>query len=156
MDADLSHPPSLLPIMVSRMNGFDCVIGTRYAQGSRIEQWPTHRRLISAVATAIATKLAKTTCTDPLSGFFLLRKSSLRGVVLSGAGSKPLFEILSQRELTLFEVPYVFANRRHGKSKLDPVRVLAYARLAGSLWLDSRRESWPVGEDRESGAPQTR
>jgi dolichol-phosphate mannosyltransferase len=134
MDADLSHPPSLLPLMLERLNGFDGVVASRYAAGGRIPHWPAHRRIISLVARAIAQGVIRTPSTDPLSGFFLLRRASIEAIPLTGLGHKPLFEILAQAELTVYEVPYVFRNRENGRSKLGTRAVLEYLRLTMSLW----------------------
>ncbi len=138
MDADLSHPPSLLPIMVERLNGFDGVVASRYAPGGRILWWPAHRRVISLVARFIAHRVIRTRSSDPLSGYFLFRKASLRGIPLTGLGHKPLLEILARAQLTLYEVPYVFRNREMGHSKLRGRGVVDYLRLAARLRIERR------------------
>ena len=154
MDADLSHPPFLLPLMVERLNGFDGVVASRYATGGRILHWPAHRRVISLGATAMAHRLIRTHSTDPLSGFFLFRRTSLRDVEISGLGHKPLLEILSQRELTIFEVPYVFRNRESGHSKLGARGILDYLRLTTHLWHERSPQAADRRPDRAPSAPR--
>ncbi len=145
MDADLSHPPFLLPLMMARLNGFDGVVASRYAQGGAIIHWPAHRRVISLGATSIAHRVTQTPCADPLSGYFLFRRNALKGVSISGLGHKPLLEILAQRELTIYEVPYTFRNRENGRSKLGGRGILDYLRLTVKLrWArDSVRVQVP-------------
>lgn len=129
MDADLSHPPSLLPSMLKRLDGFDGVVASRYAPGGRIADWPVHRRLISYVATALARSVAKSGCTDPLSGYFLFRNPAIRGVSVTGLGNKPLLEVLGQTSLAICDLPYEFSNRKNGTSKLSLAGILSFVRL---------------------------
>src|SRR5713226_4051911 len=77
MDADLSHPASLVPALLDALDGADGVIASRYAAGGRIVSWPLRRRLVSLVATGLARRLLRLPHHDPLSGFFLVRRSSL-------------------------------------------------------------------------------
>ncbi len=81
----------------------------------------------------MAHRLLRTRCTDPLSGFFVFRRASLQGITITGLGHKPLLEILSQKDVTIFEVPYVFRNRANGRSKLGGRTILEYLLLTGEL-----------------------
>ena len=77
MDADLQHPPEMLGALVDRLEQEDCdfVIGTRYLGAGAIDEgWPVLRRLASRVATALARPLMP--LSDPMSGFFALRRST--------------------------------------------------------------------------------
>ena len=156
MDADLSHPPSLLPLMVERLNGFDGIVASRYAPGGRILHWPAHRRVISLLARAIAGRLVRTRITDPLSGYFLFRRASLDAIPLTGLGHKPLVEILARAELTVYEVPYVFRNRENGRSKLGARRVLEYLRLTAALARERARERRAPATPMQHGQPSRR
>jgi dolichol-phosphate mannosyltransferase len=129
MDADLSHPPELLPALVANLNGFDGTVASRYASGGRIAEWTLHRKIISFVATRIVHHLLDVECADPLSGYFVLRSACVRGIPLTGLGNKPLLEILSKTEFEVFEVPYQFRNRVAGKSKLTFRAILEF------IWL---------------------
>jgi len=135
MDADLSHPPSLLPLMLERLNGFDGVVSSRYAAGGRTSNWPRRRVAISHVATALARRIARTTCTDPLSGYFLFRKSALQNIPITGIGSKPLLEIISRTNLATYDVPYEFRNRANGRSKLRLSAIIQFVHLLSILAL---------------------
>ena len=156
MDADLSHPPALLPLTGERLNGVDGVIASRYAREGGIADWPARRRLISLVARALARRVIRTPSSDPLSGFFLFRRSSLRGTPLTGHGNKPLFEILARTRLTVYEVPYVFRDRRSGRSKLDLRGILAFMRLTLFLWRTRATAEPGVRGAPEGNAPSSR
>src|SRR5437899_2648983 len=54
MDADLSHPPGLIPSLLKSLDGADGVVASRYIPGANIESWPARRHVISFVATMIA------------------------------------------------------------------------------------------------------
>ena len=136
MDADLSHPPEVVLRLLASLDGADGVVASRYAPGGRIARWPLSRRLVSCGATALARVLARGDCRDPVSGFFLFRRASLEGLVLTGLGDKPLVEILAQRPFAVHEVPYEFRDRERGRSKLNAASILRFARLV--LLLSAR------------------
>jgi dolichol-phosphate mannosyltransferase len=141
MDADLSHPPSLIPTMVDALDGADGVVASRYLTGSRIESWPVGRRLISLSATLIARLVLRVPCRDPLSGFFLFRRSFLARIQITGKGHKPLLEVLVGLRPVVSEVPYIFSNRRNGESKLNAASIKEFVLLVLSLWTGSRKHA---------------
>lgn len=143
MDADLSHPPPDLARMYRALDGADGVVASRYAEGGRIEAWPTYRRLVSFGATSLAKAVVRNECTDPVSGFFLFRKSALTGIRLTGIGNKPLVEILAAKPLTIHEIAYRFRDREHGRSKLSPKGVSDFARLIAVLSARLVRAGYP-------------
>ncbi|MBI2143978.1 polyprenol monophosphomannose synthase [Candidatus Woesearchaeota archaeon] len=129
MDADLSHPPSVLPKLIKPIldNEADLVIGSRYAKGGGVEVWPWHRRLISRIATALAYPFTR--AKDPMSGLFFLRKRAIDGVELNAKGYKIGLEVLVKGKYArMLEVPYTFRNRFVGKSKLTPEEYIHYLR----------------------------
>ena len=138
MDADLSHPPETIPDLMAALNGADGVIASRYVEGGRVAYWPRRRKFLSFAATAISRILLRIPYKDPLSGFFLFRRSALSDVAMSGFGNKPLLEILSQKAFTLREVPYQFKDRRNGESKLGVRGVWEFVRLLVRLWRLAR------------------
>ncbi len=127
MDADLSHPPSLVTKLLEALGSADGVVASKYIPGGSVVNWPHRRKVISRVATSMARLLFRPPCQDPLSGFFLFRRSSIGNVRITGLGNKPLLEILVQGSFILREVPYTFQNRNAGKSKLDAKEILEYA-----------------------------
>ncbi len=122
MDADLQHPPELLPSMIDEAYDADLVVGSRYIDGGGVEGWPFHRRVVSKCGVALAHLfLPKTRAVkDPMSGFFLVRRGVINGVELRYSGFKVLLEILVKGNYgRVVEVPYTFRARKYGKSKLD-------------------------------------
>src|SRR5207245_11568352 len=138
IDAELSQPHRLIRSLIASLNGADCVVDSRYVPGADIESWPVRRHLISLVATLIARIGLRVRCRDPLSGFFVFRRSFLRSVRIRGDGNKPLLEILVQARPIVSEVPYLFRNRRNGDSKLNARSIGEFLCLVIRLWPSSR------------------
>jgi dolichol-phosphate mannosyltransferase len=143
MDADFSHPPELIPRFLEEIRrGADVVIGSRYMKGGGIEAWPAGRRIISSGATLLGRVLFPE-ITDPVSGFFAVRRAAVAGAPLHPRGYKILMEVLGKgRWVKAREIPFVFRDRRAGASKLRPGTILDYLRqVAGiSAFAFSRRE----------------
>lgn len=153
MDADLSHPPELIPDLLGALDGADGVVASRYMPGGRIGRWPRSRRVISWGATAFGRSLARTPCSDPLSGFFLIRRTALAGLTVTGVGNKPLLEILAAKPLVLHEIPYEFRDRERGASKLEPKGFVDFAHLLVRLsWRAVRGSSSESLREGESSA----
>ena len=133
IDADLQHPPELLPTMLraAEEKGADIVVATRYAPGGGVEGWSRLRLLMSRAAGLLAHLLlpeARKT-SDPMSGYWLVRRSLLEGMELRGESWKVLLEILVRAPgARVEEVPYVFQRRERGESKLGPRAMLDYVR----------------------------
>lgn len=127
MDADLSHPPSLLSKLISEVkNGADIAVGSRRIKGGGVEEWPLDRKIYSYVSGWLALPLSNGVL-DPLSGFFAFRKSVIENVALAPIGYKILLEILVKGKYhNVAEVPYMFRNRDVGKSKLSTRVAIQY------------------------------
>jgi len=133
MDADLQHPPEMLPVIVDLLlkGGVDLVVASRYASGGSVRGWSIWRRLVSRVAICAAHLLVPRTrgVRDPVSGFFgikrelvLREKESLRT-----GGYKLLVEILARCDWRrVAEVPYAFQRRERGESKLGAAEIVGY------------------------------
>ncbi len=129
IDADLQHDEAALPAMLARLEGgdgqppVDLVVGSRYAAGGSLGAWDAERARMSRLATALANRLVPTGLSDPMSGFFVMRRASFDQSVrqLSGEGYKLLLDLLASAPtpLRLAEVPYTFRPRTAGESKLD-------------------------------------
>jgi dolichol-phosphate mannosyltransferase len=120
IDADLSHPPELLPLMllIMRRTSADVVIGSRYIPGGGTKNWPLGRLVLSRLACILAHVL--TPVNDATSGFFLIRRDLARGVKISAGGFKICLELLVRgRAASIVEVPYVFVGRTAGESKMN-------------------------------------
>ena len=125
MDADLQHDESILPLMLERLraDSLDLVVGTRNADGGSMGEFSRSRVRISHFAEKVSHCVCRCRLSDPMSGFFLMRRSFFMDVVhnLHGGGFKILVDILSsaRRPVRCAEVGYTFRCRRHGESKLD-------------------------------------
>jgi dolichol-phosphate mannosyltransferase len=144
MDADFQHDEALLPKMLDAIRGgSDLVIGTRYGTGgSASEGLSAIRRWGSELATRMAQILTRTPVSDPMSGFFMIRRETVENhaEALAGEGYKILMDILwtAGKELKVTELSYRFRERRKGESKLDALVTLDYlgllvSRLSGGV-----------------------
>ena len=135
MDADFSHPPETIPILIHELitDPDSIVVASRYVLGSSIRGWPYKRRLLSTSAVKIAQhSLRVQNINDPISGFFAISRSVIENVNIDSAGYKILLEILVKvKGMKVKEIPYTFVNRKSGTSKLDSTVVLDYIR---SVW----------------------
>ena len=135
IDGDLQHDEALLPSMLEklRQGETDIVIGTRYAPGGGLGEWNQSRAAISRFATRLSRLVLKADLSDPMSGFFMLRREVIEICVrkLSGIGFKILVDILasSPRPLSFVELPYKFRTRKMGESKLDTQAAWDYVML---------------------------
>jgi dolichol-phosphate mannosyltransferase len=135
IDADLQHDERLLPSMLDTLKQGDVeiVVASRYAPGGDIGDWDASRARISRLATRFSRVLVPVELTDPMSGFFMMRRavftSSLRK--LSAIGFKILSDIFasSPKALRFHELAYRFRPRNAGESKLDSVIAWDYAML---------------------------
>ena len=125
IDGDLQHDETLLPAMLERLRGgdYDIVVGSRYVDGGGTGDWDARRAQLSRLSTVLAKKTLRVVLSDPMSGFFALRRDVFHGLVrdLSGVGFKILLDIFatSPTPLRFCELPYEFRNRQAGESKVD-------------------------------------
>lgn len=141
MDADLQHPPELLPELVSQVrNGADMAIASRYVKGGSCRGWSLTRRIISKGAVALAHILLPPTrrIKDPMSGYFVFSRQNVDERQLQPSGYKILLEILVKgRFPNVTEVPYTFETRSRGESKLKARTQLEYLRHILALMRSS-------------------
>lgn len=135
MDADLQHDEAILPAMLERLRSgdVDLVVGTRYAGGGSTGDWDGRRAGMSRLATLASRLVGGAKVSDPMSGFFMLRREVLDAAVrrLSAIGFKILLDILASapQPLRVAEVPFTFRSRSAGQSKLDELVVWEYGML---------------------------
>lgn len=139
MDGDLQHDDAKLPEMLRRVrdDDLDIAVGSRYTEGGDAGGLANrNRERISSFAGRVAGLVLHAELTDPMSGFFLMARSSFDTLVhnLSQQGFKILLDIFasSGRALRFVEVPCTFHPRRHGESKLDTMAAWEF----GVLVLD--------------------
>ena len=135
IDADLQHDEKILPALLQKLETeqADIAVGSRYTSGGSIGEWSATRHRMSLFATWLGNKVTKATVTDPMSGFFVVRRDAFLPAArrLSANGYKILLDLLasSPRPLKVVEVPYSFRPRRHGESKVDSMVLMDYAAL---------------------------
>jgi dolichol-phosphate mannosyltransferase len=136
MDADLQHDETILPAMLRTLDdGHDLAVASRYTPDGALAGWSLIRELQSRLAASVSRRLLRVRVSDPLSGFFLLRRSVWRSVAPSvrPRGWKLLLEILATLdEARVAEVPFTFRARQAGDSKLGRHVITAWLhQLAG-------------------------
>jgi dolichol-phosphate mannosyltransferase len=135
MDADLQHDETLLaPMLETLRGGIDLAVASRYvAGGSAAGLAGAGREQASKLSTALARGLLSVTLTDPMSGFFMMRRDRFEELApqLSSQGFKILLDIVATAHgsLRIAELPFVFGERQHGESKLDTRVALDFAAL---------------------------
>ncbi len=125
LDADLQHDEHLLRPMLALMEqgGTDLVVASRFLRGGSVGPLSKRRAFMSRTANLLSAKLCGVTLSDPMSGFFMMRRSLFHEVYsrLSGHGTKILLDIITAapRPLSCAELPLRFRERLNGRSKLD-------------------------------------
>ena len=152
MDADLQHPPEIVPrLLDAATERVDLVVASRYCDGgSRAGLGAASRQAVSGGATLltrVAFPLRLRHVTDPMSGFFAVRRAALRLDRLRPLGFKILLELLVRTPtLRTREIPFVFADRGAGESKATLAEGM---RFAGHL---ARLFAFRLGGTRRPGA----
>jgi dolichol-phosphate mannosyltransferase len=125
MDADLQHDEKVLPDMLAKLKGggADLVAGTRYVEGGSAGSFSKRRGAMSRAATWLTRRLVGTPLSDPMSGFFMMRRDRFEDLAprLSPVGFKILLDIAATggERLSIAEQPYVFGTRFDGESKFS-------------------------------------
>jgi dolichol-phosphate mannosyltransferase len=136
MDADLSHPPTTIPLLYQTIqDGVEFAIGSRYIPGgSTDDKWTVYRFINSKIATLLAMPLIPVK--DPMSGFFAISRTFWKRCRnLSPVGYKIGLEMFVKGKPVNFkEIPFHFRSRKFGKSKLTIEQQLLYLRHLCSLY----------------------
>lgn len=115
MDADGSHPAFLVLTLVNALDDYEMAVASRFISGGRYVTSP-FRGFISWVFTKYA-QLLGSSLSDPMTGFFGIRKSCVDGVRFKPIKWKVALEISNKGRPKTLEVPYLFVNRKVGRSK---------------------------------------
>ena len=132
MDSDLQHDESLIPKMLEKIQAqhLDIVIASRFAKNSVVNGLSNHREKISKIGNYICNNITGIKLTDPLSGFFMVRREVINSIEqkLTGKGFKILLDILTsyKSEIKYCEIPMNFRPRHSGESKLDMLVILEF------------------------------
>jgi dolichol-phosphate mannosyltransferase len=135
IDGDLQHDETILPQLYALVvqGEADVAIGSRYADGGGTKGWSTSRLRASQIATRLGNLVIGTPSTDPMSGFFVIKRSLVVEAQprLSGIGFKILIDLLasSKQPLRVREVGYIFRGRVAGESKMGSAVALEYLLL---------------------------
>lgn len=122
MDADLQHPPELIPLMCKRLSQADIVIPSRFVPGGSDGGLNLFRKLVSGIARKIGCTFIKKLrpISDSTSGYFAFKRSVIKEADLDPIGWKILIEILVKgKYVTVHEIPYSFIARKAGESKMN-------------------------------------
>jgi dolichol-phosphate mannosyltransferase len=139
MDADLQHPPSLLPGLLGAIADNDIVIASRYSTKHGVRGWNPVRIAISRATTWATLPFQRKgiRVKDPMSGFFIVRREAIEGLEFETKGFKLLLEILVRGKIrSAKEVPFHFGRRHAGKSKAGTRVALHFLQLLGKLSRD--------------------
>lgn len=123
IDADLQHPPE---VTVGLFNAFagpvDLAVGSRHVDGGGVSDWSLARRILSRGAQLLGLFLLPGVLgrvSDPMSGYFMVRRNAIAGAALSPLGYKILIEVIGRGRIrAIAEVGYVFRERTEGESKV--------------------------------------
>jgi dolichol-phosphate mannosyltransferase len=135
MDGDLQHDEALLPTMLAKIKAerLDIVVASRHVGDGGVGEWQRSRIMISGVATRLGRLVVKADLSDPMSGYFVIRREAFAAAMrsLSGQGFKILLDLFASapRPLAFAEVPLKFRPRLHGESKLDAMVAWEYLML---------------------------
>jgi dolichol-phosphate mannosyltransferase len=135
IDADLQHDPSLLKQMLKKLetSQFDIIVASRFLKDSSVPGLSQTREKVSIVGNMVSRVITGVKLSDPLSGYFMIKKETVDQVIhkLSGKGFKILLDIfitfrINKINLNYLELPTIFRERTHGQSKLDFMVMLEF------------------------------
>lgn len=138
IDGDRQHPPAVVVALAAAvLAGADLAVASRNVPGGGVSDWSVSRRALSRGAQLLGLMLLPRVVgavTDPMSGYFAVRRSALEGVVLSPLGYKILLEVLARGRIgAIREIPYVFREREDGASKVTYRQYVDYLLHLGRL-----------------------
>lgn len=131
IDGDLQHPPEILWQLLRSMDSeTDLAVASRHIAGGGVSDWGVIRRFLSRGAQLLGLILLPKVVgrvSDPMSGYFLVRRSAIVDRVLNPVGYKILLEVLGRGEIRgIQEVGYIFQERQCGDSKVTSRQYLEY------------------------------
>ena len=145
IDADLQHPPeSLLQLLGEIEQGADLAVASRHVEGGGVSDWSVIRRFLSRGAQVLGLIILPGVIgrvSDPMSGYFMVRREAIAGRTLDPVGYKILIEVLGRGQIRwVAEVGYVFQERLDGESKVTWKQYIEYLQHLVKL----RLSRWPV------------
>lgn len=146
IDADLQHPPdSILKLYREVVQGADLAVASRHAEEGGVSDWSLIRRCLSRGAQVLGLMLLPEVLgrvSDPMSGFFMVRRSAIADRQMHPLGYKILLEVIGRGRIgRVAEVGYIFQERNEGESKVTWKQYVDYLHHLTRLRLDL----WPFG-----------
>ncbi len=157
IDGDMQHPPEvLLKLLIEVDNGADLAVASRHVEGGGVSDWSIVRRFLSRGAQMLGLVILPRVIgrvSDPMSGYFMVRRNSIAGKRLNPLGYKILIEVLGRGQIDkIAEVGYTFQEREQGESKVTWRQYQEYIfhllRLrfsTGKLGRLKRKVDFPIG-----------
>ncbi len=156
IDADLQHPPEVLVQLLAAIEqGADLAVASRHVEGGGVSEWSLARRFLSRGAQTLGLILLPNVVgriSDPMSGYFLVRREAIAGPILNPMGYKILIEVLGRGKIEeIAEVGYVFQERQGGESKVTSKQYVEYLlhllrlRSRGRIGRLRQRLGFPMG-----------
>lgn len=139
MDADGSHAPEQLPLLLAELKHADLVLGSRWVRGGAVRNWPLHRKVLSRGGNLYARMLLRVPVRDITGGFRVFRAETLRTIDYTSVTSQGyVFQVeMAYRTLRaglrVAEVPITFVEREFGDSKMNQ-RIVREAMLQVTRW----------------------
>ncbi|MBV6626377.1 MAG: glycosyltransferase [Rivularia sp. (in: Bacteria)] len=158
IDGDLQHPPHILLELLNAIEkGNDLAVASRHVEDGGVSSWSFVRRFLSRGAQLLGLIILPRVTgrvSDPMSGFFMVRRSCLEDITFNPIGYKILLEVLGRGKVEeIAEVGYVFCERQDGESKvswrhyLDYIRHLLRLRFSSEKVEQlSQRWGFPIGK----------
>lgn len=154
IDGDLQHPPEvLLNLLQAIRNGADLAVASRHVDGGGTSDWGLIRRILSRGAQLIGLMILPNVVgrvSDPMSGYFMVKRSAIAECLMSPLGYKILLEVIGRGHIKrVTEVGYVFQERQEGESKVTWRQYVEYLMHLGKLRSRGRigrlREKFQLG-----------
>ncbi|MBE9008134.1 glycosyltransferase [Fortiea sp. LEGE XX443] len=154
IDGDLQHPPEVLAQLLRGIEkGADLAVASRHVEGGGVSSWSAVRRFLSRGAQTLGLIILPGVLgrvSDPMSGYFMVRRSCVAGVTLNPVGYKILLEVIGRGNVgEIAEVGYVFCERKEGESKVTWKQYVEYLHHLLRLRLTTKqvgqKSSFPIG-----------
>lgn len=158
IDGDLQHPPEVLLQLLQKIEqGADLALASRHVEGGGVSSWSVVRRFLSRGAQVLGLIILPGVLgrvTDPMSGYFMVRRSAIAGATMNPVGYKILLEVIGRGNVReIAEAGYIFRERTEGESKVTWKQYVEYIQhlirlrvSTGKLGKISRRIDFPIGK----------
>lgn len=164
IDGDLQHPPEVLTQLWQKIEqGADLAVASRHVEGGGVSSWSVIRRFLSRGAQVLGLVILPEVVgrvSDPMSGYFMVRRKAIANTTLNPIGYKILLEVIGRGQIReIGEAGYIFRERTEGESKVtwkqyvDYIQHLIRLRLStGRIGKMSQKVNFPVGRFLRFGA----